>query len=814
MENTGLNKLTSQARRESYSLNHDYIGSEHLLLALMKTGSIASEALKISGANYDLFRSIVINNIGRGNSQRPATEFSKKLRQIFEEARNIALNKKLPAPREEDVLMAIIDDDDSFTNLMFLLSGLDKENIRANLNDLMGKNPNKQMANSSLSENVTNFARDLNEIAKSGKIDPVIGRDEEIQRLVQILMRRRKNNPILIGAPGVGKTAIAEGLAQRIVEGNVPEIVKGKTILSLDLASLIAGSKYRGDFEDRLKKLFEEIEKRDDIILFIDEFHMVLGAGASEGSMDAANILKPILAKGDIQIMGATTIEEYRKHVEKDSALSRRMQPIQVDEPSLEDAREIVRGLKDKYEDHHGVKITDEAINAAVELSDRYITDRYLPDKAIDLIDEASSKIRIAAFQKSDKDNSFEENLERLTREKESAVRDQDFERAAELRDKINQAKFDLEAQKDKEKENKDELFISYDDLASIVASWSKVPVEKLTEDEKEKYANLDSDLKLSVIGQQEAIDSVAKSIKRARVGLKDPKKPIGSFIFVGPTGVGKTYLAKTLAKDLFGSEDKLIRMDMSEYMEKFAVSRLVGSPPGYVGYEEGGQLTEAVRTNPYSVVLFDEIEKAHPDVFNMLLQILDDGRLTDGQGRTVDFKNTIIIMTSNVGVKSLSQSKTIGFELGDEKKIEEERTAELIEKAVKDSFAPEFINRLDQIIMFKPLGEKEIEEISALMLEKTKARLNEIDLDIKYDQKVVKLLAKEGFDPEYGARPLERHITKMIDDRLAEDILDGKLDRDETIRISVRKDSLVFRNISKEKKKRQAKKELVEAKN
>ena len=814
MENTGLNKLTSQARRESYSLNHDYIGSEHLLLALMKTGSLASEALKISGANYDLFRSIVINNIGRGNSQRPATEFSKKLRQIFEEARNIALSKKLPAPREEDVLMAIIDDDDSFTNLMFLLSGLDKENIRANLNDLMGKNPNNKSANSNISENVTNFARDLNEVARSGKIDPVIGRDEEIQRLVQILMRRRKNNPILIGAPGVGKTAIAEGLAQRIVEGNVPEIVKGKTILSLDLASLIAGSKYRGDFEDRLKKLFEEIEKRDDIILFIDEFHMVLGAGASEGSMDAANILKPILAKGDVQIMGATTIEEYRKHVEKDSALSRRMQPIQIDEPSLEDAREIVRGLKDKYEDHHGVKITDEAINAAVELSDRYITDRYLPDKAIDLIDEASSKIRIAAFQKSDKDNSFEENLERLTREKENAVRDQDFERAAELRDKINQAKFDLEAQKYKEKENKDELFISYDDLASIVASWSKVPVEKLTEDEKEKYANLDKDLKLSVIGQQEAIDSVARSIKRARVGLKDPKKPIGSFIFVGPTGVGKTYLAKTLAKDLFGSEDKLIRMDMSEYMEKFAVSRLVGSPPGYVGYEEGGQLTEAVRTNPYSVVLFDEIEKAHPDVFNMLLQILDDGRLTDGQGRTVDFKNTIIIMTSNVGVRSLSQSKTIGFELGDEKKIEEERTTELIEKAVKDSFAPEFINRLDQIIMFKPLGEKEIEEISNLMLEKTKARLNEIDLDIKYDQKVVKLLAKEGFDPEYGARPLERHITKMIDDRLAEDILDNKLDRDETIRISVRKDSLVFRNISKEKKKRQAKKELVEAKN
>lgn len=811
MENNGLNKLTSQARRESYSLNHDYIGSEHLLLALMKTGSLASEALIASGANYDLFRLIVINNIGRGSSQRPATEFSKKVRQIFEEARNIALVNKIPTPREEDVLMAIINDDDSFTNLMFLLSGLDKESVGKNLKKLMVKGKTDKVSGLGLSENVSKFTTNLNEMAKAGKIDPVIGRNDEIQRLIQILMRRRKNNPILIGPPGVGKTAIAEGLSQRIEEGSVPDIIKGKIILSLDLASLIAGSKYRGDFEDRLKKLFEEIEKRDDVILFIDEFHMVLGAGASEGSMDAANILKPILARGDVQIMGATTIDEYRKHVEKDSALSRRMQPIQVDEPSLEDTRKIIKGLKDKYEKHHGVEISDEAIKAAVDLSSRYITDRFLPDKAIDLIDEASAKLRIQAFEKSDNNNSYEEKLEELNKEKENAVREQDFERAAELRDKINQAKFDLEVEKEKKKTNKRELFISYDDLASIVASWSKVPVEKLTEDEKEKYANLDKDLKLNVVGQKEAIDSVAKSIKRARVGLKNPKKPIGSFIFVGPTGVGKTYLAKTLAKDLFGSEDKLIRMDMSEYMEKFAVSRLVGSPPGYVGYEEGGQLTEAVRTNPYSVVLFDEIEKAHPDIFNLLLQILDDGRLTDGQGRTVDFKNTIIIMTSNVGVRSLSQTKTIGFELGDEKKIEEERSVELIQKAVKDSFAPEFINRLDQVIMFKPLGEKEIEEITGLMLEKTRKRLNEIDLDIKYDQKLERLLAKEGFDPEYGARPLERHITKMIDDRLAENILDGKLDRNETIRISVRKDKLVFRNISKESKNKQSKKEKVE---
>lgn len=809
MENNRLNRLTSQARRESYSLNHDYIGSEHLLLALMKTGSIANKALEKSGANYDLFRSIVINNIGRGTCQRPATEFSKNVRDIFERARQIAMKRKSSMASEEDVLLSIINDDDSFTNLMFLLSGIDKNIIANNLENMLREVYKANASSSEFSENVSKFTNNLNDLAKAGKIDPVIGRDDEIERLIQILMRRRKNNPILIGAPGVGKTAIAEGLAQRIVDEDVPKIIKDKIILSLDLASMIAGSKYRGDFEDRLKKLFEELEKRDDVILFIDEFHMVLGAGASEGSMDAANILKPILARGEIQIMGATTIDEYRKHVEKDSALSRRMQPIQVDEPSLDDSRKIIEGLKDKYEAHHGVEIREDAIKAAVELSDRYITDRFLPDKAIDLIDESCAKLRIRAYQEEGEASSNKDFLEDLLIEKEKAVRDQDFETAAELRDKINQAKFDLEIEKEKEKENKDKLFIAYDDIASVVAKWSKVPVEKLTEDEKEKYSRLDKELKMAVIGQKDAIDSVARSIKRARVGLKDPKKPIGSFIFVGPTGVGKTYLAKTLAQDLFGSVDKLIRIDMSEYMEKFAVSRLVGSPPGYVGYEEGGQLTEAVRTNPYSVVLFDEIEKAHPDVFNLLLQILDDGRLTDGQGRTVDFKNTIIIMTSNVGVRSLSTTKTIGFELEDEKKINEERTKDIIQKAIKDSFAPEFLNRLDQVIMFKPLGEKEIEEITGLMLEKTKERLNEIDLDINYDQKLVKLLAKEGFDPEYGARPLERHITKMIDDRLAEDILDGKLNRDESIRISVRGEGLVFRNLSRDKKKREEKKEV-----
>ena len=802
MENNRLNRLTQQARRESYSLNHDYIGTEHLLLALMKTGSGATKALEAAGANYELLRSIVINNIGRGTAVRPATEYSKKVRKILETARFYANNRRALATSEEDVLLAIINDEDSFTNIMFLLSGVDKETIKKQLLTMVRAEKSEGKATSKFSENITNFCTNLNDLAKAGKIDPVIGRDEEIKRIIQILMRRTKNNPILIGEPGVGKTAIAEGLAYELVNGNLPGIMKDKTILSLDLASMIAGTKYRGDFEDRLKKLFEEAANRDDLILFIDEFHMVLGAGAAEGSMDAANILKPILAKGDLQVIGATTIDEYRKHVEKDSALARRMQEVQVDEPSLEDSKKIIKGLKSIYQDHHKVEITDEAINAAVDLSDRYITDRYLPDKAIDLIDEAASKLRILAFDDEEENTDTNEDiLEKLKAEKEQAVLDQDFEKAAKLRDIINQKKFDLEEEKEEENPAY-KLAIAYDDIANIVASWSKVPVERLTEDEKAKYASLDKNLAGTVIGQDEAIYSVARAIKRARVGLKDPKKPIGSFIFVGPTGVGKTYLAKSLAQVLFGSEDRLIRMDMSEYMEKFAVSRLVGSPPGYVGYEEGGQLTEAVRTNPYSVILFDEIEKAHPDVFNLLLQILDDGRLTDGQGRTIDFKNTIIIMTSNVGVSSLAKATSIGFDLAEDKEeTDNERNKEIITKAIKDSFAPEFLNRLDGTIMFNSLSQANIREITGIMLKKTRERLNEIGIDIAYDEKVVNLLAKEGFNSEYGARPLERHITKMIDDRLAEDILDNKLDKDMTIRLYVQKDKLCFRNITKSRK-------------
>ena len=789
MENNKLNRLTGQARRESYSLSHDYIGVEHLLLALMKTGSLATKALEEAGANYELLRSIVINNIGKGSAVRPAKEYSNKVRQIFDRARLFAQKRKKVSASEEDVLLAILNDDDSFTNLMFMLSGLDKKIIRDNLIRLQKEEKSSNTSNN-LSENLKKFAKNLNEMAEVGKIDPVIGREDEVERVIQILLRRTKNNPILIGDPGVGKTAIIEGLAQRIVDGKVPFVMKEKTIVSLDLASMIAGTKYRGDFEDRLKKLFGELEQREDVVLFIDEFHMVLGAGASEGSMDAANILKPILAKGDIQIIGATTIDEYRKHVEKDQALTRRMQPVHVEEPNKDDTIKIIEGLKDKYEDHHKVEITDEAIKAAVDLSQRYIQDRFLPDKAIDVIDEACSKERIKNYKENKNQVSKKEILDKLIEEKNMAINEQNFEKAASLRDQINETREKLEKE-----EKKTDLKISFDEVAKIVSSWSKVPITKLTEDEKQRYMDLDIDLKKEVIGQDKAIDKISHAIKRARVGLKDPKKPIGSFIFVGPTGVGKTYLAKSLAKNLFGDMDNLIRMDMSEYMEKFAVSRLVGSPPGYVGYEEGGQLTEAVRKHPYSVILFDEIEKAHPDIFNLLLQILDDGRLTDGQGRTVDFKNTIIIMTSNVGVSSLNQNPKIGFGTGDVEKEIDDSNKEIINKAIKNAFAPEFLNRLDDIIMFNSLDKDAIKEITKILLDETKERLKNLGIEINYNKRVVDLLSEGGFSKEYGARPLERHITNKIDNQLAEEILEGKLSKDMKINLTVKEGKINFAN-------------------
>ncbi|MDO4594253.1 MAG: ATP-dependent Clp protease ATP-binding subunit [Tissierellia bacterium] len=793
MENNRLTNILQQAKREAYSLNHDYVGLEHILLSLMKTGSIATKALEYSGANYELFRSVIIKNIGKGTAVTAPTVYNDKVKKILDKSRLIAGKRREEYVGEEHVLLAILEDSDSFANIMFMLTGVEKIAVRENLLKLL-KDKNEKNQEKKLGEILSKFAKNLNEMSKDEKIDPVIERDKEIERVIQILMRRTKNNPILIGEPGVGKTAIVEGLAQKIVEDDVPDIIKDKLILSLDLPQMLAGTKYRGDFEDRLKKMVDELSKRDDIILFIDEFHMVLGAGAAEGSMDAANILKPVLARGEIQIIGATTTDEYRKQIEKDQALARRLQSVTVDEPDVDVAIKIINGIKEKYEKHHDVKIPQEAVNASVELSKRYITDRFLPDKAIDLIDEACSKLRIKNYDVSNEENDPQIDLDNLIKEKEIAVNEQDFEKAAKLRDDINRLKSEVEKYK-KENKEKNQLSISYEDIANIVSDWSKVPVTKLTESELLKYKNLDKDLKKEVIGQDEAIDSVSHAVKRARVGIKDPRKPIGSFIFVGPTGVGKTYLAKSLAKNLFGDEDHLIRIDMSEYMEKFSTSRLVGSPPGYVGYEEGGELTEAVRKNPYSVILFDEIEKAHPDVFNILLQILDDGRLTDGQARTVDFKNTIIIMTSNVGASSVGKSASIGFSIEDFEKQVEDNNKNIINSEMKRTFTPEFLNRLDEVIMFNALSEENINKITTLMLDKMVDRLKKLGIEIKYNKRVVNFLADKGFNKEYGARPLERTITKYIENQLAEEILDEKIKKDMLINLTIKEGKINFSN-------------------
>lgn len=794
MEANRLTIVLQQARRESYSLNHDYVGNEHILLALMKTGSIATKALEQSGANYDLFRSIVINNLGKGTSVKPATGYNKDVQMLLDRTRYIAGKRKDNYVGEEHLLLGLLEDSESFVNIMFLLSGIDKEKVEANLINLLKQRPKTKSEGIGLSEDVLKFAKDLNQMSKDGRIDPVIARDKEIERVIQILLRRTKNNPILIGEPGVGKTAIAEGLAQKIVNNEVPKVMKKKTILSLDIAQMLAGTKYRGDFEERLKKMIDEVSKRDDIVLFIDEFHMVLGAGVAEGSMDAANILKPVLAKGEIQIIGATTTDEYRKHVEKDSALARRLQTIQVDEPSLDDTKKILNGLKKKYEDHHKVEITQEAIDASVELSDRYITDRFFPDKAIDLIDEACSKKRMDNYDGDSEKDKIDDRLNSLIRDKDLAVSEQDFEKAASLRDEINEEKENLKKASQKESKEKS-ISIDYEDIAKVVSSWSKVPVTKLTENEMEKYRDLTDNLSKEVIGQNQAIDSVSHAIKRARVGIKDPTKPIGSFIFVGPTGVGKTYLAKSLARNLFGSEDNLIRIDMSEYMEKFSTSRLVGSPPGYVGYDEGGELTKAVRSHPYSVILFDEIEKAHPDVFNILLQILDDGRLTDGQGRTVDFKNTIIIMTSNVGASFTGNKSSIGFSTDDIETNIEKNNENIIKNEIKRTFAPEFLNRLDEVIMFNSLTKDDIIEITRLMLDKTVARLAKLGIEVKYNVRVLDYIAQKGFDRQFGARPLERTITKYIEDELAEEILNGQIKKDMAINLTVKQGKINFSN-------------------
>lgn len=758
------------AALEALGLRHEYIGTEHMLLAMMKHDGPVSTILVREGARYEVFFNMLVRELGYGSAGAPPSMLTPRAKHVMGEAHVEAKKLGHGYVGTEHVLLALMNEGEGFAHLMLRRAGLDPEKIRAAMLESLEKKPVEDDDSF-----IARFGRDLGELARAAKIDPVIGREKEIERVIQVLMRRTKNNPVLIGEPGVGKTAIAEGLAARIVAGDIPEIMKDKRIIALDMAAMVAGTKYRGDFEERLKSTIDEVMEDPDIILFIDELHTLVGAGAAEGSMDASNILKPFLSKGELHIIGATTIDEYRKHIEKDAAFERRLQPISVEEPTVEETVEILKGLRDKYEAHHGVTITDEALTAAAELSHRYLTDRFLPDKAVDLIDEAASKLRIENYVRPEDLVDREKEIKRLEGEKEQAVTNQAFEKAAEIRDRIENLRAEIEKRGDawQTERKKETREVDAHRIAEIVSDWSGVPVTRMSASETQKYLDLDKTLKARVIGQDVAIDRIASAIKRARVGLASKDKPVGSFLFVGPTGVGKTYLAKSLARAVFGDEDAVIRIDMSEYMEKFSVSRLIGSPPGYVGYEEGGQLTEAVRRKPYSVVLFDEIEKAHPDVFNALLQVLDDGRLTDSKGRLVNFRNTILIMTSNVGARDLEKKNAIGFSAAGETEVREyEKMKSIVHEELKKTFRPEFLNRLDDIILFNHLGENEVGRIVDLMSEELEERILEMGYTVTLTERAKEEIARAGFDPVYGARPLRRTIEMKIEDLMSEEIL------------------------------------------
>ncbi len=788
------------SQEEAKKFNHNYVGTEHMLLGLMaEEQGIAAVTLKEFGVTLEKARKQVYDLVGMGEESVELVGFTPRTKRVFEIASNEARNMGHNYVSTEHLLLGLIAEGEGIAATILRRMGVEPQKVAEKIIERISQDINKQQAmpkQKKQESNLEKYSIDLNKLAQDGGIDPVIGRGKEIERVIQVLSRRTKNNPVLIGEPGVGKTAIAEGLAQKIVEGDIPEIIKGKRIVTLDLPGLIAGAKYRGEFEERLKSVMKELKEAGDVILFIDEMHTIVGAGAAEGAIDASNILKPTLARGELQIIGATTIDEYRKHIEKDTALERRLQPITVEEPSVSDTIKILEGLRDRYEAHHGVKILDEALEAASELSARYIADRFLPDKAIDLIDEAASKIRVNTYVAPTELKNLEERLEELQNEKEEAINTQNFEKAASIRDEEKKIKDDIESNKVKwqKQKQKDNLIVGYDEIAEIVSNWTGVPVKRMTTGESERLLKLEEILHDRVVGQEVAVKAVAAAVRRARVGLKDPKKPIGSFIFVGPTGVGKTYLAKALAEALFGDDEAMIRMDMSEYMEKHSVSRLVGSPPGYVGYDEGGQLTEAVRRKPYSVVLFDEIEKAHPDVFNMLLQILDEGRLTDSKGKTVDFKNTVIIMTSNAGATSIKKQNVMGFTSSDDKEVEEyERMKEIITEELKRTFRPEFLNRLDEVIVFHGLKEEQIIQIVEIMVADLEKRMEKAGVNIKISDETKKYISKQGFDSVFGARPLERTIRKMIEDQLAEEILKGTVSRDEKLFVEYNGEKLTF---------------------
>ena len=812
-------KAIEIANNAAIELGHRYIGTEHILYGLAKEGSgVASKVIEKQGITPEDILNITVELVGRETPIEETLGFTPRTKRVIEnafiEARKLGYNYI----GTEHILIGLLREGDSIATRILLELNINIPKFYGEIikvinegENLSSNNENNSNAKKTGSYNQTptlnQFGEDLTEKARQGKLDPIIGRKEEIERVIQILSRRTKNNPCLIGEPGVGKTAVVEGLAEKIVAGDVPEILKDKRVVTVDISSMVAGAKYRGDFEERIKKALEEVKKVGDVILFIDEIHTIVGAGSAEGAIDAANILKPLLARGEIQLVGATTLNEYRKFIEKDSALERRFSPVTVNEPSEKDTISILKGIRDKYEAHHNVKITDEAIEAAVKMSVRYINDRFLPDKAIDLIDEAASKARLKTYTEPDSLKELEEEISNVSKDKEEAVRTQKFEKAASLRDKEKElkAKYEKEQKKWKNKNNKAITDITEENIAEVIASWTGIPAKKITENENEKLKNLEKNLHQRVIGQNEAVEAVAKAIRRGRVGLKDPKRPIGSFLFLGPTGVGKTELSKALAECLFGDENSIIRIDMSEYMEAHSVSKLIGSPPGYVGFDEGGQLTEKIRRKPYSVVLFDEIEKAHPDVMNMLLQILEDGRLTDSQGRTVNFKNTVIIMTSNIGARLITDKKSLGFSasnLSKEDNKEEEKakkeyedTKKEVMEALKRELRPEFINRIDEIIVFHKLNDTEIDKIIDIMLEEVVNRLKEQKIKIELDPKVKKLIASKGIDKNFGARPLRRTIQNVLEDALAEEILDGKLDNEKVNKISADDEKIIVKN-------------------
>ena len=787
------NKALNLAIESAEEMRHNYVGTEHILYGLVKEGSgVAATALNECGVTEDALRE-KLESINGTMSLVELTpdDFTPRTKRVLRAAVIISSKTGYTYVGTEHLLLAILSESDSYAVAFLEELGVSVERLaqavskgmQGGADDGFGGFENESAPNGSQKGGsaLDKFGRDLTQAAKNGEIDPVIGREKEIQRVIQILSRRTKNNPVLIGEPGVGKTAVAEGLALEIAKGNVPEILKDKRVVSLDLTGMVAGAKYRGDFEERIKAAIDEVKKSKNTILFIDELHTIVGAGAAEGSADAANILKPSLARGDFQVIGATTLNEYRKYIEKDAALERRFQPVKVGEPTPEQAVQILKGLRDSYEAHHKVKITDEAINAAVTLSSRYIADRYLPDKAIDLIDEGASKVRLASLTSPDNVKELEDEIADYEKEKASAINEQDFERAARLRDeqKELQTKLDDAKKKWQEQQKGSSGEVTAEDIAKIVSEWTGIPVVQLTKEESERLLNMENVLHERVIGQSEAVTAIAKAIRRGRVGLKDPKRPVGSFIFLGPTGVGKTELCKALAEAMFGDENAMLRLDMSEYMEKHTVSKLIGSPPGYVGFEEGGQLTEKVRRKPYSVVLFDEIEKAHPDVFNMLLQILEDGRLTDSQGRTVDFKNTIIIMTSNVGARLITEKQSsLGFNSENENVEESEKKdiKELVTGELRKVFRPEFLNRVDDIIVFNKLNKDEIKQIAVKMLKTLENRLDKMNIKISFTDNAVSEIADKGFDENYGARPLRRAIQNEIEDPLSEQMLEGKV--------------------------------------